>query len=304
LSLVSVIIPSFNNAQWLPDCIESCLKQEFLKEIILVDNGSTDGSLDLIQEYVSNYPETVFFYPNPQKGANSSRNLGFSKSSGEYIQWLDSDDRLLAGKFSAQIAVLKATSGDVAYSDWQMDYYNETSRVFERSEFKKNDSYPDFLFEILQNKRWSSPNTYLFARKMATRLHDFHGWNPNTIVEQDREYVTLAAIFGAKFVYVPGNFAVYNRWSAGTISKMGFDQRLMHSSALAQSFIRKIDESNLPKKSTYISVLKTELLVSHQYNPNVPINIPISLKEVYWPMVHLKLRIPIFFNMLFKKRSA
>ena len=301
MSLVSVIIPSFNNAQWLSACIESCLIQDHLKEIIIVDNQSTDGSLAIIESYISRFPDILFLYHNPNKGANYSRNLGFSTSSGQYIQWLDSDDRLLPEKFAHQIAALETANADIVYSDWEMDYYDETSGAFLHAEYKKNQPYPDFLFEILLNKNWSSPNTYLLSRKMATQLHNFHGWNPETVVEQDREYFTLAAILGAKFVYAPGNFAIYNRWSPTSISKLSFEKRLEHSSALAQSFILKIHASEIPDKAKYINLLKTELLVSKYYHSGIKIDFPITWKEVYWPMVHWKMRLGIGFRMLLRR---
>ena len=99
-TIVSIIIPNYNNVKWLGDCLESCLLQkgEFKLEIIVVDDQSTDESWGILQNYQSEYPLQVFIYKNPEKGGNQARQYGFSKSNGNYIQWLDSDDQLLEGK--------------------------------------------------------------------------------------------------------------------------------------------------------------------------------------------------------------
>ncbi|MBY0425118.1 MAG: glycosyltransferase family 2 protein [Cytophagales bacterium] len=291
--MVSVIIPSYNTVRWLPSCLESCLEQKFLKEIIIVDNGSTDGTIDVVQEYIQRFPNTIIFIHNPTKGANHSRNMGFGRATGKYIQWLDADDRLLPGKFESQIQALENHGADIAYSDWQMDYYDETTGEFSHSEPKANRPYPDFLFEILLNTHWSSPNTYLLTKAMAEKLANLQAWNSNRRVEQDREYFSIAAIEGASFVYTPGTFAVYNRWSTESISKVNFEKRLEQSSQLALDLMNRIFKAKLQHPEKYLQILKTELLVSKYYHPKIKIPVPIHLSDIYWPMIHWKMRAPL-----------
>ena len=185
---ISVIIPNYNCSQWLPKVIQSCLIQKHLHEIIIVDDHSTDNSWKILSELQKQNPEKIKVFKNLEKGGNNARNFGFSKSSGDYIQWLDADDFLLEGKFENQIKTFEQNSDtDIVYSDWYMDFYEGKIDFLERKnyEYKK---YDDFTFELLADN-WSANNSYLFKREIVQKLHENNGWNPKTKVAQDREYV-------------------------------------------------------------------------------------------------------------------
>jgi len=94
--LVSVVIPTYNRAQQTIAAIESVLAQSYSSfEIIVVDDGSTDGSGEMIQRFVSqnsNGCHQILFVSQPNQGASAARNTGISNARGEYIAFLDSDD--------------------------------------------------------------------------------------------------------------------------------------------------------------------------------------------------------------------
>lgn len=93
--LVSIIIPSFNRAQIIGETLDSIIAQTYsLWECIIVDDGSSDHSIDIIKEYIKR-DDRFRFYRRPEdkpKGANACRNYGYAKSKGEFINWFDSDD--------------------------------------------------------------------------------------------------------------------------------------------------------------------------------------------------------------------
>ncbi|QNJ96705.1 glycosyltransferase family 2 protein [Constantimarinum furrinae] len=93
--LVSIIIPTYNRADLLPDTLDSLVAQTYINwECILVDDGSTDDTPGVIEQY-TNKDSRFRFYNRPAdrpKGANACRNYGFEKSNGELINWFDSDD--------------------------------------------------------------------------------------------------------------------------------------------------------------------------------------------------------------------
>jgi glycosyltransferase involved in cell wall biosynthesis len=93
--LVSIIIPTFNRAHIIGETLDSVIAQSYASwECILVDDGSTDNSEELIQQYIQN-DSRFKFYKRPKtkaKGANACRNYGFKKSKGEFVNWFDSDD--------------------------------------------------------------------------------------------------------------------------------------------------------------------------------------------------------------------
>ncbi|MCS6881932.1 MAG: glycosyltransferase family A protein [Oscillochloridaceae bacterium] len=101
--LVSVIIPTFNRADLLPQTIESCLAQTYRNlEVIVVDDGSTDATA----EVVARYGPKVIYVKQDRQGVGRARRRGVQQASGEYITFLDSDDLMLPTKIERQAQVL------------------------------------------------------------------------------------------------------------------------------------------------------------------------------------------------------
>lgn len=303
MSLVSIIIPNYNNAKWLSACIRSCLNQSgnFKKEIIVVDDHSTDDSWQVLQHFQATYPEEVFIYKNLDKGGNQARNFGFAKAHGDYIQWLDSDDLLLPEKLGAQINFLERnTEIDIVYSDWRMDFYEREEKIKEETVYSKEQV--SFLKALIKDK-WLPNNSYLLRKSIAQKLNLEKAWNPERKVAQDREYFTIAAILGAHFDYVPGVFSVYNRWSEQSVSSMHFKARLALNQALESKLINLIEGQeviNPLMKRELISILKTDGLKACYYYPKLRINRPISFFEIQWRHIHYKMRFVIPFVWVFQ----
>jgi glycosyltransferase involved in cell wall biosynthesis len=105
-SLVSIIIPCRNGAAWLGEAIESCLGQTWRNlQIIVVDNGSADRSLDVARRYES---RGVAVLECSRDGASAARNIGLAQARGDLIQFLDADDVLDADKIRLQVERLAA----------------------------------------------------------------------------------------------------------------------------------------------------------------------------------------------------
>lgn len=92
---VSVIIPVYNVEKYLRKCLDSVMHQTLQNfEVIIVNDGSTDSSLEIIDEYSKKYPNKVRAFNKKNGGLSSARNFALEKSRGEYITFLDSDDYL------------------------------------------------------------------------------------------------------------------------------------------------------------------------------------------------------------------
>jgi glycosyltransferase involved in cell wall biosynthesis len=105
---ISVIIPSYNQQEYLADCIESVLTQTIKPyEIIVVDDGSTDNSLEIARKY----PVTVVSQRN--KGLSAARNTGIMNSSGDYILPLDADDMLMENCIEVMTKAINETKCDI-----------------------------------------------------------------------------------------------------------------------------------------------------------------------------------------------
>ena len=90
---LSVILPVYNVAKYLPRCIESLLGQTLDDfEIIFVNDGSPDNSIDILKKYQEKYPEKINIYSIENHGVSYARNYGAQKANGEYLLFVDSDD--------------------------------------------------------------------------------------------------------------------------------------------------------------------------------------------------------------------
>lgn len=104
-ALVSVIVPSFNHASYLRECVDSVLSQDHAaKELIVVDDGSTDGSLDLLRGYGSR----IRLLQHSGGRQARARNAGLAAAQGALIAFLDSDDRYRPGRLSAAVQAFDA----------------------------------------------------------------------------------------------------------------------------------------------------------------------------------------------------
>lgn len=118
---ISVVVPVYNTSTWLRPCVESVLaQQDSVYELILVDDGSTDGSGALCDDLARQYPQIRVLHKQ-NGGLSSARNAGLALASGEYIFFLDSDDLL------AHSGVLHILADAVAETDADVlcfDYYH------------------------------------------------------------------------------------------------------------------------------------------------------------------------------------
>jgi glycosyltransferase involved in cell wall biosynthesis len=110
--LVSVVTNFLNEEKFLEEAIESVFAQTYDNwELLLVNDGSTDGSTQIAQRYAERHPEKVRYLEHPghrNRGASASRNLGISHARGEYLAFLDADDVWLSYKLQQQVAILSS----------------------------------------------------------------------------------------------------------------------------------------------------------------------------------------------------
>lgn len=283
--MVSVIIPNKNASFWLPLTITSCLVQgeEWVKEVIIIDDHSTDESWDLLTDIQLRFPKQVKIFKNPGKGANAARNYGFQQATGKYIQWLDADDQLMPGKWAAQLAAFRADPTlDIVLSDWLIDVYESEKRI-KRIEKVKH-PIPDFLAEILRDN-WSVPANYLLTRAVAERLHRQDAWNENRLINQDREYFTQAGLLGARAGYVAGFYSIYNIWSTENIRNRHIDrkyQSIVDILLRARDQIISAKRFSPTRRHTYLRIINAQLLDAIYYQRDLTIPYSIGLRKIDW----------------------
>ena len=157
---ISIIIPVFNVEKYLRDCLESALNQSLKEiEIICVDDGSTDGSPAILEEYAARDARITVISQHNQ-GQSVARNTGVQYARGEYIQFLDSDDMLVLDSEEQLYAYAKAKNLDVVFFGATTVYENEQLKAelpAYESYYLSNNQYPPCggpeLFQKLRNDR-------------------------------------------------------------------------------------------------------------------------------------------------------
>jgi GT2 family glycosyltransferase len=208
---VSILIPCYNARQWVAQAIQSALDQTWAdKEVIVVDDGSTDGSLDVIRSFGC----AIRYETGPNRGGNVARNRLLELASGEWLQYLDADDYLLPHKIEKQLAELaKPDEVDVAYSPVTMEYWCENGPA--RREILPIPEPGDPWILLI---RWFLPQTgAALWRRQA--IIDVGGWKVDQPCCQEHELYLRLLKGDCRFDYCPTAGAVYRQWSTGTVCR-------------------------------------------------------------------------------------
>jgi len=210
----SFIIPVYNVKDYLLQCVQSLLDQVKDSEIILVDDGSSDGS-ELLCDQLAEKNESVFVYHSPNLGASSARNLGVQKAQGEYIIFLDSDDFWLKDQFNKLSAfVARYPSTEVIMFDY-MIYNQKTGHMVDMvSDRTLNLSEPvdgiTFIDKALTNDPHYRISPCRFSFKKT--LLEEHGLTfKEGLFFEDVVWVYELLISAKSVFYYPQSVFVYRR---------------------------------------------------------------------------------------------
>ncbi|MBT6982542.1 MAG: glycosyltransferase, partial [Candidatus Marinimicrobia bacterium] len=166
---ISVVIPTYNRKHTLSRALDSVLAQSYQPfEIIVIDDGSTDGTFDLIK---SKYPSVKLlesFQPSKSlkgyspKGVSVARNVGIKKSKGDWISLLDSDDEWVPDKLIKQVQLLKKNEGSV---------FCHTNEIWIRNgirvnQHKKHQKYGGYIFKECLDICRISPSSALIHKSI------------------------------------------------------------------------------------------------------------------------------------------
>jgi glycosyltransferase involved in cell wall biosynthesis len=183
--LVSILIPAYNAEQWLRETLESALGQTHpRKEIILVNDGSTDRTLEIAKSFAS---RSVKVLDQPNAGGPAARNKALAHAQGDYIQWLDHDDLLAPNKISAQLAELERIQDDrVLFScPFATFYYRvQAARLFQSPLYQDLEPL-EYFFIRFSARTYFQSSAWLVSRKL-TELAG--GWWEVRSPDDDGEY--------------------------------------------------------------------------------------------------------------------
>lgn len=148
MPLVSIIIPAYNRARFLPETMNSALGQSIADiECIVVDDGSTDDTKDVVAQFSERDPR-VRYLQQENRGPSAARNYGLAEARGRFIQFLDSDDIIVQDKLAQQLAQLDG-AGDfaISYCDYRYCAHDDVNETASR------DNLPPPRF-VMQRALW------------------------------------------------------------------------------------------------------------------------------------------------------
>lgn len=183
--LVSILIGAFNAEKWIADTLRSALAQTWnRKEIIVVDDGSTDHTLSIAQQFQSQYVRVV---SQPNLGASAAKNTARALSQGDYIQWLDADDLLAPDKLACQLqrAASCASKLTLFSSAWGVFTYRHYRTRLIADALWSDLSPGDWLITKMEGNLYMPVHAWLVSRELT----DAAGlWDERQLKDSDGEY--------------------------------------------------------------------------------------------------------------------
>lgn len=217
---VSIITPLYNSEKYIQKCIDSVLNQTYTNwELIIVNDGSTDRSYQIAKTYADKY-DSITLINQKNKGAATSRNVGFAHSKGSYIQYLDSDDILDKNKIEIQMKKMRSLGNPedvVVSSSWKLikeDLIADVS-TNNTSVWKDYETPIDILCDFYINKCCFPPGVFLLPRKLVEKTG---GWDERLSLNDDGEFMARVYSLSKKIVFChDANF--YYRSTPSSLSK-------------------------------------------------------------------------------------
>jgi glycosyltransferase involved in cell wall biosynthesis len=220
--LVSVIMPIYNAEQFLQAAVKSVLEQTWENvEIILVDDGSTDGSLQLAKNLES---EKIIVLSQKNSGASAARNRGLGIAKGSYIQFLDADDLMAPDKLAIQLSALNEQPNAISFGDCIHFFKNDlnANEVFHSTHegFDPIENPLDFVKKLyggvqpilagmIEVHAWLCPKVVIDAAG---------SWNEELTVDDDGEFFLRVILAASQIVYCPNALVYYRKHEVATLS--------------------------------------------------------------------------------------
>lgn len=231
---VSILIPVYNASKFLSRTIESALNQLWSnKEIVIVDDGSSDDSFRIAQSYAQRYSEVRVFKQN-NGGACRARNLAFEKSTGDYIQYLDADDILSQDKISSQMKLVPRIGNGVVVSSAWVHFFEgrDINSIEVPKRFLDQDwnDPMDWLCSSWEGLGMGLNSIWLIPRHLVTAAGP---WDERLSINQDGEFM-CRILLHAEGVKFSSEGVVYYR--SGNSQSVSQTKNKKNASALLLSY--------------------------------------------------------------------
>ena len=253
--LVSILIPAYNAERWISYTLQSAISQTWQrKEIIVVNDGSTDRTAELARRFAS---KELVVKSVDRQGVAAARNRAFELSQGDYIQWLDADDILAPDKIERQLTALREDDSKrtLLSSPWAPFYYRSRRAHFVRNSLWQDLSPVEWLLRKMGGNLHMQTATWLTSRELAEAVGPF---DTQLLFDDDGEYFcrVLSASEGTRFV--PEARVFYRITPSNRVSYIGGSDEKKDALFVSMNrhvrYLRSLEESDRVHKAcvTYL----------------------------------------------------
>lgn len=215
--LVSVVIPAYNRASVLPRAVESVLHQTHRPvEIIVVDDGSSDETWQVMERYTAQYPEVVRYVHQENQGVSGARNTGIDHAQGDYVCFLDSDDYFYRDKLEVQLQAMKREKRSLSFCN--MVRMRKGMPVETELQARPGRLIEDFFYE----KGMVNIGAWLMA---APLIHDHHlRFRPGCSWGEDNEFIIKTLFYAGQAAFISKPLFVFDDHTDTGLSQFSWDK--------------------------------------------------------------------------------
>ena len=267
MKILSVVIPTYNVEKYLRRCLDSLVYDESILEdieLLVVNDGSKDSSLEIAKEYEKRFPKTIKVIDKENGGHGSTINAGLKVAEGEYFRVIDSDDWVNIDEFGNYVKSLKKCKADIVLTDYTREllYSGEKIEVkYKNIEYNKEYDLNKFDYEKLEEMYFYMATSTIKTEKLRkAKLH----LDEKTFYV-DMEYVLLPFLEMNSMIYL--NFNIY-RYFIGRPEQSISIQSYVRNRAHHEKVVRRVLDfyKTIPVKEPkreYIKKIILQLLNSH-----------------------------------------
>jgi glycosyltransferase involved in cell wall biosynthesis len=241
--LVSILIPAYNAEQWIADTIRSALAQTWpRKEIIIVDDGSRDQTLQVARQFASGDLSVI---PQENQGAAAARNKAFELSQGDYIQWLDADDLLAPDKIEKQMEAAQQHGQRRLFSSgWGYFIYRPSKAKFIPTPLWCDLTPIEWLLRKWEQNLHMQTATWLVSRNLTEAAGP---WDKRLLNNDDAEYFCRVILASEGIRFVSSAKVFYRITDSSRLSYVGRSGRKLEAHLLGMrlqiDYVRSCENS-------------------------------------------------------------
>lgn len=296
---ISVIVPVYNTSKYLSKCLDSILNQTYKNyEIIIVNDGSTDNSDKIINEYVSKH-KNIKYYNKKNGGQASARNLALKNATGEYVTFIDSDDYVDLDMFKNMIENID--DSDIVICDILI----ESNNSFVLKTYNKINKLPGKNYMT----SYMGPVAKLYKRKF---LEEYDFKFMEDIFYEDLASIPYLGMYTNKIKYVEKPFYHYVIRSGSTMKQQKYNKHLEDIFAVMDHLTKEIDSKLYKEELEYLYIehllysASLRFIKYDKYDEIDKINIiinnnyPLYKNNIYYKNKSIKFK--IICNLVYNKK--